>query len=79
MFEENDENEVINVEPFRNSLTVREGIGRTKVMSSEYTELEITLFALALILSFLLLLIGETREVAAVPPFLAWLMVNRRQ
>ena len=57
----------------------REGVGSRKMTSKEYTPLEIKLFAFALVLSFLLLLFNETREVAAVPAFLAWLMVNRRQ
>lgn len=48
-------------------------------MTKEYTPLEIKLFAFALALSFVLLLFGETREVSAIPAFLAWLMVNRRQ
>lgn len=47
--------------------------------SREYTALEIKLFGFALALSFLLLLFGDTREVCAVPAFLAWLMINRRR
>jgi hypothetical protein len=47
--------------------------------SKEYTPSEIWLFALALVLSFLLLLFGEPPDVCAVPPFLAWFMVNRRR
>ena len=46
--------------------------------SRQYTSTEIKLFAYALSLSFVLLLFGETREMCAVPTFLAWLMVNRR-
>lgn len=47
--------------------------------TKEYTPLEIQLFAFALLLSFLLLMFGQTKEICAVPAFLAWLMVNRRQ
>jgi hypothetical protein len=36
------------------------------------------LFAFALGLSCALLYIPETRDVAGMPAFLAWLMVNRR-
>jgi hypothetical protein len=46
--------------------------------SKEYSKAEIWLFALAIVLSFLLLLFGQAPETCAVPAFLAWLMVNRR-
>lgn len=48
-------------------------------MPNQYTALELKLFAFALGLSFLLILFGETREMCGLPPFLAWLMINRRQ
>ncbi len=48
-------------------------------MTKEYTALEITFLAFALLLSFLLLLLGEAPQASAVPPLLAWMMVNRRQ
>lgn len=56
--------------------------GRTReieMVSKEYTPSEIWLFALALVLGFFLLMVGETPDAAALPAFLAWLMVNRRK
>lgn len=46
--------------------------------SENYSPSEIGLFAFALMLSFLLLLVGEPQEICAMPPFLAWLMLSRR-
>jgi hypothetical protein len=69
VFEENDE-----IEYF----AIRTGV---TVMASrrDYLPHEICLFALALILSFLLLLFGGSPQTCAVPAFLAWLMINRRR
>ena len=48
------------------------------MLRRDYTAIEMKLFAFALSLSCALLFFGSSPNVAAVPAFLAWLMVNRR-
>jgi len=43
-----------------------------------YSQREVWLFAYSLGLTCFLLFFPETREFSTLPPFLAWLMVNRR-